>query len=188
MSTLKQPLSEQDHRRGSDNAPAVLVEYGDFECPFCGRAQGLIRQLQDRFGSQLLFVFRHFPLSTVHPHAELAAEAAEAAGTQGRFWEMHDALYDNQEQLSAELIVGLGQTLELNMPRFMSELNGRSYRARVQQDFMGGVRSGVNGTPTFFINGLRHDGPVDLDSLSTALELAARAARRAPKPAVQARR
>lgn len=175
MSQLTSPVNEHDHRQGPDDAPAVLVEYGDFECPFCGHAHDVVKAIERRFGSSLQFVFRHFPLTSIHPHAELAAEAAEAAGAQGKFWKMYDALFENQAQLNPELIVALAQELDLDMQRFVRELNGRHYRDRVKKDFMSGVRSGVNGTPTFFINGERFDGSADEETLGAALMLAARA-------------
>ena len=174
MSQLKHPVTDRDHRLGPDGAPASLVEYGDYQCPYCAAADPMAKVLIARLGSQLQYVFRHFPLSTIHPMAELAAEAAEAAAAQGRFWEMHEALFANQEQLGPELFAAAAQTLGLDVQRFGRELGERVYRDRVQQDFMSGVRSGVNGTPTFFINGVRYDEPVEVDSLAAALELAAR--------------
>ena len=177
MSQLKQPVTEHDHRQGAPGAAVVLVEYGDYECPYCARAHSVVKAVQARIGERMQFVFRNFPLASIHPHAELAAEAAEAAGVQGRFWEMHDVLFENQPQLGPNLIVVGAQELELDMQRFMNELGGRVYRERVQEDFLGGVRSGVNGTPSFFINGLRYDVPLEVDSLTAALERAARTTR-----------
>jgi len=183
MSQLKQPVTEHDHHQGSLGAAAVLVEYGDYECPYCARAHRIVKAVQGRIGERILFVFRNFPLATIHPHAELAAESAESAGAQGRFWEMHDILFENQLQLGPDLIVAAAQELDLDVQRFMGDLGGRVYRERVQEDFLGGVRSGVNGTPSFFINGLRYDVPVEVDSLTAALELAARTSRASrPQP------
>ncbi len=179
MSQLIPPVSDRDHLQGPDGAPAVLVEYGDYECPYCGRAFYIVKTVQERMGPQLRYAYRHFPLTNVHPNAEMAAEAAEAAGAQGSFWEMHDALFGRQAQLSGELIVALAGELGLDMPHFLQELEQRTHRRRVKELFMSGVRSGVNGTPTFFINGERFDQPWDVDTLTSALRLAARLA--APK-------
>jgi len=177
MTQLRQPVSDQDHRQGPDDAPVQLVEYGDYECSYCGRAYTIVKAVQERLGQRMQLVFRNFPLSTIHPSAELAAEAAEAAGAQGRFWEMHDALFENQTELGADLVIALAQGLALDLPRYMRELSERVYKERVQRDFLGGVRSGVNGTPTFFVNGIRYDNPVEVDSLTAMLELLARGER-----------
>ncbi len=170
---LKPPVGANDHVQGPAHAPATLVEYGDYECPYCGEAYPVVKALQERLGNQLRFVFRNFPLSEAHPHAEHAAEAAEAAGAQGKFWEMHDMLYENQDALDAEDLVRYAKALRLDVPRFVKELAEHAHAERVREDFRSGVRSGVNGTPTFFINGVRHDGPFDLDSLLAAIEEAA---------------
>lgn len=169
MSHLTQPVSEQDHYLGPPHVPTILLEYGDYECPFCGRAHLVVKEVMRSLRGQLGYVFRHFPLSNMHPNAELAAEAAEAAGAQGRFWEMHDALYANQERLGPGQIEVLARELRLDTERFVREVNDRVYRERVRRDFMSGVRSGVNGTPTFFINGARFDGSWDADTLTTVL-------------------
>jgi protein-disulfide isomerase len=145
-----------------------VVEYGDYECPYCGAAHPIVKQLQRRLGDRLCFVFRNFPLSTMHPHAEHAAEAAEAAGVHGKFWEMHDLLFENQEALAHGDLVEYAAALGLNASRFEAELAGHQHAARVREDFMSGVRSGVNGTPTFFINGLRHDDGNDFETLLNA--------------------
>ena len=174
MSRLKPPVSAADHGAGSTDARITLVEYGDFECPHCAAAEPVVREVRRRLGARLLFVFRHFPLANLHPHAEHAAEAAEAAAVQGRFWEMHDALFAEQEALEDSDLVQRAKTLRLDVARFVAELEGGVHVARVQQNFQSGVRSGVNGTPTFFINGVRHDGPRDADSLVEALGLAVR--------------
>ena len=167
---LAVPVGEGDHVSGPATAPATLVEYGDYECPYCGQAHPVVREVRRRFGPRLRFVFRHFPLATVHPHAEPAAEAAEAAGAQGKFWEMHDLLYENQSALDDDDLVRYADAIGLDPSRFVEELAGHVHAARVREDFLGGARSGVNGTPTFFINGVRHDGPYDLESLSEAIE------------------
>jgi protein-disulfide isomerase len=173
------PVSEErDHIRGSSTAPVTLVEYGDYECPFCGQAYYVVKELERRAGNLMRFVFRNFPLTTIHPHAERAAEAAEAAGAQGRFWEMRDCLYENQQALEDEDLLEYATRVGLDIPRLVRDLREDRYLDRIREDFSSGVRSGVNGTPTFFINGMRHDGPWDLDSLMTAIEEAARERRR----------
>ena len=164
-----QSATEQDHSEGPANAPVTLQEYGDYECPHCGRAHVIVKRIQKRFKGKLRFIFRHFPLSNMHPHAEMAAEAAEAAGAQGQFWEMHDLLYDNQEDLSAEAIADFAGELGLDLPQFADDLESHKYLPRVKADFAGWVRSGVNGTPTFFINGVRHDSDFEYDTLAEAI-------------------
>jgi protein-disulfide isomerase len=167
------PVGPRDHIRGTPGAPVTVVEYGDYECPFCGEAHAVTAELIERTRGIMQFVFRNFPLTTMHPHAELAAEAAEAAGAQGQFWEMHDTLYENQTALEPEDLAGYATVLALDLDRFTNDLVTHAYHERIREDFMSGVRSGVNGTPTFFINGVRHDGPGDLESLQSAV-LAAR--------------
>ena len=167
---LKPPVGANDHVQGASKAPVTLVEYGDFECPFCGEAYPVVKALQERLGDQMRLVFRNFPLSEMHPHAEHAAEAAEAAGAQGKYWEMHDLLYENQDALDDENLAQYATVLGLDVPRFIREMSEHSHTARVREDFRSGVRSGVNGTPTFFINGVRHDGPFDLRSLLAAIK------------------
>jgi protein-disulfide isomerase len=158
-SSLTPPVSaERDHIQGPDSAPVTLVEYGDYECPYCGMAYPIVKSIQRALGSQLRFAFRNFPLRDSHPHAERAAEAAEAAGAQGKFWEMHDTLYENQERLGTDDLMNYAETLGLDTSRLAQDLADGAYRARVREDFRGGVRSGVNGTPTFFVNGVRYDG------------------------------
>ena len=171
--SLDVPVGPEDHIQGPENAPLTLVEYADYECPYCGDANVVVKRLQDELGPRLRFVFRNFPLTQVHQYAELAAEAAEAAGAQNRFWEMHDRLYENQASLSPELIGAAAQGLGLDMERFKKDLASGQFRERVKSDFMGGIRSGVPGTPTFFINGERHDGAPDEVSLLGALQAAA---------------
>jgi protein-disulfide isomerase len=172
MSSLKIPVTESDHIQGNLNAPLTLVEYGDYECPYCGEAYPMIKQVQEKFGKDLRFVFRNFPLQEMHPQAEIAAESAEFAGSHGLFWEMHDALYENQKLLSPELIIELAETLGLSSVNLQKALTQRVYEPKVRADFLGGVRSGVNGTPTFFINGDRHVGLLDYPSLVFALQQA----------------
>ena len=167
------PVGESDHSQGPANAPVTLVEYGDFECPHCGRAYPIVKAVQRRLGKGLRFVFRHFPLTEVHAHAEHAAESAEAAGAQGRFWEMHDRLFERQFALEDEHLIEYALELGLDAPRVARELAAHTYKPQVRDDFMSGVRSGVNGTPTFFINGLRYDYTWNEDTLTAALERAA---------------
>jgi len=170
---LTLPVSDdRDHIQGPATARVTLLEYGDYECPYCGAAYPIIKQVQERMGERLRFVFRNFPITTSHPHAEQAAEAAEAADGQGRFWEMHDHLYEHQQHLEAEDLVGYAAELGLDVDRFSDELVQHVHEARVREDFMSGVRSGVNGTPTFYINGVRHDDSYELETLLAALERA----------------
>jgi protein-disulfide isomerase len=145
------------------------LEYGDYECPFCREAHGVLKLILRMLGDQIRFAYRHFPLAQIHPHAVRAAEAAEAAGHQGRFWEMHTLLFDHQDRLDAGDLLRYAAELELDVAGFASELAKRANASRVREDFMSGVRSGVNGTPTFFINGVRHNGGYDLRSLLDAL-------------------
>jgi protein-disulfide isomerase len=170
MATLKTAVTPEDHVQGPENAAATLVEYGDYECPHCGHAYGIVKRVQKHFGKGLRFVFRNFPLSEMHPHAESAAETAEFAGAHGKFWEMHDGLFENQERLGGPLYLELAQELGLSPAELRKALEEAKYKDRVRADFSSGVRSGVNGTPTFFINGKRHDGPFDYESLVLAIE------------------
>jgi protein-disulfide isomerase len=166
---LTPPLSARDHIQGSADAGIVLVEFGDYECPYCGAAYPVVKELQHRLKGKLSFTFRNFPLANAHPHAENAAEAAEAAAAQGKFWEMHDALYENQQALEPENLAAYASALGLDMGRFTREMNDHIYTSRVREDFRGGVRSGVNGTPSFFINGALYTGAYDVRSMLTAL-------------------
>jgi predicted DsbA family dithiol-disulfide isomerase len=159
----------RDHIRGAVDAPLTLVEYGDFECPFCGRATGVVRELRERFGGELRYIFRHLPLTDVHAHAELAARAAEAAGVQGRFWEMHDTLFAHQDQLELEDLLGYAAELDLDVEAFTRELEEERHAARVRSDVAGAEASGATGTPTFFIGGRRHVGPYDAETLAREL-------------------
>jgi protein-disulfide isomerase len=170
LARLTVPVGQLDHAQGPEAAPVTLVEYGDYECPYCGEAYPIIKEIQTRLGRQLRFVFRNFPLATAHPHAERAAEVAEAAGAQEQFWAMHDMLFENQDALDDENLVQYAAALELNKSKFARELAEHAYARRVREDFMSGVHSGVNGTPTFFINSVRHDGPFDLQTLLGAIK------------------
>jgi protein-disulfide isomerase len=166
---LTEPLSPVDHVLGPEHAPVTVVEYGDFECPHCKQATGTVKLMLARFGPQVRFAFRHFPLEGVHPHAFLAAEAAECAGGQGRFWEMHDLLFEHQDRLGLRDLIGYAGALDLDLERFVTDLRGHAHADRLREDFLSGVRSGVNGTPTFFVNGIRHDGGYDAEALLDAL-------------------
>jgi Na+/H+ antiporter NhaA len=157
---------ERDHIRGPADAPVTLVEYGDFECPYCGQAEPVIRALLAQFGKQLRYVFRHLPLDDVHEHAQLAAEAAEAAGAHGKFWEMHDLLFGRQDALSVEDLIGYAGELGLDTDVFAEKLRKRKYAPRIARDVESADQSGVTGTPTFFANGRRHHGAFDLNSLT----------------------
>lgn len=171
-SRLVLPVGQRDHVRGSAAASVTLVEYGDYECPHCGQAYVVVEELLKRLDSYVQLAFRHFPISTAHPHAQHAAEAAEAAGAQGMFWAMHAALFENQDALDDRSLVQLAAALGLDAMRFTSDLARHVYAGRVREDFLSGARSGVNGTPTFFVNGLRHEGGYDLDSLLDSVECA----------------
>ncbi len=155
---LTPPVGELDHDAGPADAPVTLVEYGDYECPYCGMAYPIVKAAQRELGSQLRFVFRNFPLAEIHPHARHAAQAAEAAAAQGKFWEMHDMLFEHQRALEDADLVRYAEMLELDAERIARELEAGTYAKRVRDDFRSGVRSGVNGTPTFFVNGERYEG------------------------------
>jgi protein-disulfide isomerase len=168
---LTVPLHVRDHVLGNLDAPAQLVEYGDYECPFCGAAQPAVHEVIATLGERLAFVFRHFPIAGAHPHAVIAAEAAEAAGAQQRFWPMHDRLFAHQHELDARSLVRHAVAVGVeNIDRFVEDLEAHRHLPRVRADLSSGARSGVNGTPTFFVNGYRHDGGYDAVSLIRALE------------------
>jgi protein-disulfide isomerase len=168
---LTVPVNEtRDHLRGNSEARLTLLEYGDYECPYCGRAFPIVRQIQETLGTRLRFVFRHFPLNSVHPHASVAAQAAESAGAQGKFWDMHDMLYEHQEELAEVDLVQYALKIGLEVYQFEADLSAERFAKRVQEDFDSGVRSGVNGTPTFFINGFRYNGKPELAAMLEALE------------------
>jgi protein-disulfide isomerase len=169
---LTLPVGPRDHRWGPDDAPVTLVEYGDYECPHCGKAYPIVKDIKLRLGDQLRFVYRHFPLIQVHPHAEHAAEAAEAAASQGKFWEMHDYLFEHQQALDDAHLIQYAAALGLDTRRFERELREHAHMKRVREDMLSGVESGVEGTPTFFINDIRYDGSYDRETLLAAIELA----------------
>ncbi len=166
---LTPPVGSRDHAAGPKDARLTLVEYGDYQCPHCRRAYPIVKEVQRALGSELRFVFRNFPLSNIHPEAKHAAEAAEAAGAQGAFWQMHDRLFERQFALDDDHLLEYATELGLDADRIRGELEAGTYTPRVREDFMSGVKSGVNGTPTFFINGVRYDGSWDRDSLLAAL-------------------
>src|SRR5581483_9879955 len=175
-SKLAVPVTARDHVRGPDSARVTLVEYGDYQCPHCALAHPVVKQVRAQLGDRLRFVFRHFPLAQVHPMAVKAAEAAEAAGAQEKFWEMHDLLFERQRELGEIDDAGFAKwaaELGLDTERFARELSSRVYHPRIQEDFLGGMRSGVKGTPAFFINGVRHTGGFDINALLPAVEAAA---------------
>ena len=163
--------SERDHLRGPVDAPVTVVEYGDFECPYCGQAEPVVRELLRDFGD-VRYVWRHLPLSDVHPNAQLAAEASEAAAVQGAFWEMHDVLFKHQDALAPRDLVSYAQELGLDAERFTDDLRSRAGAARVMEDVDSADLSGVSGTPTFFINSKRHYGAYDIEALSRAVRAA----------------
>jgi protein-disulfide isomerase len=155
---LTPEVGDADHVQGHSDAPVTLVEYGDYECPYCGMAYPIVKRLQARLGDRLRFVFRNFPLGDAHPHADAAAELAEAAALQGKFWEMHDMLYEHQRALRPAELERYARNLGLDFDALEVAMRSGTPGMRVRADYMGGVRSGVNGTPTFFINGRRFEG------------------------------
>jgi len=179
---LAVPVSENDHWRGAADAPVTLVEYGDYECPYCGSASPFLRGLQRQFGDGLRVVFRNFPRIEIHPHAQHAAEAAEAAGAQGKFWEMHDYLFAHQQALEYADLIRYAGDLGLDIDRFARELHDHVYAARVRDDFDSGVRSGVSQTPTFFLNGVRQGGVFTVPALMDSLEMLSRMRPDEPRP------
>lgn len=172
MSKLTPPVGPGDHILGDPEAPVTLVEFGDYECPYCGRAHLVLNEVLPQVSTDVRFVFRHFPLVQLHPHALAAAEAAEAAGAQGKFWPMHVTLYENQDALEPADLLGYAEALELDTARFAGELSAHTHLDKVEADFRSGERSGVRGTPTFFINGVRHEGGWDAPTLLGALRAA----------------
>lgn len=173
---LTEPVSQRDHTRGGPNASVTLVEYGDFQCPYCAKAYPVVRELERRFGDDLLVVFRHNPRSFDHPRASFAAEAAEAAAEQGKFWEMHDLLFEHQSALEDIDLVAYAKRLDLDLNRFTADLRSRKHTKRVHADELSGVQSKVISTPTFFINGTHYRDTPDLETLSKAIESARNAA------------
>ena len=168
-----EPIGARDHARGPEESPVTLVKYGDYECPYCGELHPVLKELQETAGERVRLVFRHFPLDSVHPRARRAALAAEAAASQGRFWEMHDLLYENQDELSDEDLTRYAAELGLDLQRFEDDLANEDLAWRIEEDRLGGERAGVGGTPALFLNGVRYAGPMDLDGLLAVFEDAA---------------
>jgi protein-disulfide isomerase len=168
-SRLTEPVSRRDHVRGLLSGEVSLVEYGDFECPYCRAAEPIVAGLMDTLGDELSVTFRHFPLRTVHPHAQRAAEVAEAAAAQGKFWEMHDTLFANQHALDDADLLQYAAELSLDSDRVSRELASHAHGGRIAEDRESGLNSGVNGTPTFYIDGTRYDGPVALRNMLAAI-------------------
>jgi protein-disulfide isomerase len=180
---LTLPVGERDHVQGGRDAKLELVEYGDYQCPYCGAAYPVVKRVQKELGAELRFVFRNFPITNAHPRAEWAAETAEAAAAQGRFWEMHDYLFENQRALDDEAYFArYEEKLKLDPARIGREVARRAYAPRIEEDFSSGVRSGVNGTPTFFIGGARYDGPAEFEELVSALRHSPAHTRRGHEP------
>jgi protein-disulfide isomerase len=172
VAKLAVPVSAGDHVLGLPGAAVTVVEYANYECPRCNEAHRIVKHLQESMGEELCYVYRHFPLPQIHPHAQAAAEAAEGAGAQGKFWEMHGRLFDHQDSLEEGNLLRLAAQLEIDQTRFFYDLKLRKFQERVRENFMSGVKSGVNGTPNFFINDVRYDGPLEFQSLFSAIESA----------------
>ena len=170
MTRLILPVGKRDHTLGGETAAITLVEYGNYECSHCAQTERIVKELRQRLNGELRFVYRHFPRGQFHSATQRAAEAAEAAGAQGKFWAMHRLLLEHTHKLDDATIALCAATLELDMPRFLYDLTQSVYAERVREDFQSGLRSGVNGTPTFYINGVRHDDYWDVDTLLTAIE------------------
>jgi protein-disulfide isomerase len=165
-SNLSVPVNRnRDHIQGPDTAPITLVEYGDYVCPYCGQAYPIIKQIQNYFGENFRFVFRNFPLTQVHPHAQRAAEAAEEAAAQNKFWNMHDYLYEHQQALDDKHLEKYAKIVGLDLERFDEDMENHVHVPKIREDFLSGIQSGVNGTPSFYINGTRYDGSWDFDTL-----------------------
>lgn len=172
VSRLAVPVGNGDHVRGRPDAPVTLVEYGDFECPFCKAAYPIVEQVRERFGPRLRFVYRHFPMATMHPHARGAARATEAAAGQhpAAFWAMHDLLYEHRGPPDEETLLDVARSLGLSTDRLRADMDSETVDRAVQEDFVGGARSGVNGTPTFYVDGIRYDGPHTASMLGAAIQ------------------
>ena len=168
-SKLTLPIAGRDHIQGPIDAPMTLVEYGDYECPYCGEAHYVVKAVQKRLGDRLCFAFRNFPLVNSHPHAEHAAEAAEAAHAQGKFWDMHDALFENQQALDDEDLAQYAAALDLDADRLIREIGAGMYIERIREDFQAGTRAKIDGTPAFFINGVLYEGEPEVDSFLEVL-------------------
>jgi protein-disulfide isomerase len=166
---LAEPVSAEDHIQGPAGASITLVQYGDFECPYTRMSRHSVQQLQRELGNRLRFVFRHFPLREIHPHALAASRAAEAAGEQGKFWEMHEYIFSHQHALDDEHLLEYAVAVGLDVDRYQDDKGSAPVAGRIERDVQGGIRSGVRGTPTFFINGRRHHGSYEVDTLRAAI-------------------
>ena len=170
MSKLKPPVSPSDHIQGELQAPVLLVEFGDFQCPHCAAAHSILKKLQGKFKERVALVFRHFPLSEIHEYATIAAISAEAAANQGKFWEMHDMIFENQSKLSALYLLRIADSMGLDMKTFQRDSLDQKLADKVEADFESGIMSGVNGTPSFYINGEKYNGAYDFESMSSTIE------------------
>ena len=175
MKQLTPAVNSNDHIYGNQNAVIELVEYGDYECPYCGQAYSIIKSMQEELGQDLKFVFRNFPLSKIHPFAFAAAVAAEAAGLQDKFWEMHDTIFENQKVLSIESLIDFAETIDLNLGAFKRDIQKHTLSEKVDLDFESGLRSGVNKIPSFYINGSKYEGEWEKDELFQHLKHTANA-------------
>ena len=162
---LRPIVSEKDHIQGNNEASIVLVEYGDYQCPYCGKAYPIVKRMQEKLGNQLQFVFRNFPLAKIHPEATMAAVATEAAALQGKYWEMHDIIFENQDQLDKDSLLDYARGLGLDTRQFKKDIENPALWEKVEADFESGIRSGVNATPTFFINGEKYNNGWEGDSM-----------------------
>jgi protein-disulfide isomerase len=172
MSKLKPAVTEQDHVKGDLHAPVILVEYGDFQCPHCGAAYPIVKKIEKDYKDKMAFVFRHFPLAEIHPFAQAAAVASEAAANQGKFWQMHALIFENQQSLGLEMLLQLAESLKLDMKRFEHDFKDPKMFKKVEDQFESGIVSGVNGTPSFYINGVKYNDSYDYDSLTSAIDRA----------------
>ena len=172
MAKLKPPVSEQDHVTGNLQSPVILVEYGDFQCPHCGAAYPIVKQIVKDYKERMAFVFRHFPLAEAHPYAQAAAVASEAAANQGKFWQMHALIFENQHMLGVEMLLQLAESLKLDMKKFEHDFKDPKLFKKVEDQFESGILSGVNGTPSFYINGTKYNDSYDYDSLTKAIDQA----------------
>lgn len=165
------PVGASDHVQGDPGAPITLLEYGDYECPYCGAAYPILKKLQAHYGDKLRFVFRNFPLSDVHPHAMMAAYTAEGSALQGKFWEVHDLIYEHQKSLSEQVLLNLAKSAGVNVFQLQEDLGKESISKRVEDDFEGGINAGVNGTPGFFVNGKKYDGDYRYEPFKEFLDM-----------------
>lgn len=177
---LKIPVTQADHYQGRLDAPVILVEYGDYECPYCGLAYPIIKRIQKHFGDKLCFIFRNFPIVDSHPHAKASAVTAEYAATEGKFWEIHDMLYENQTALELPDLLRYIKNIGLEKTGLEKAFENDHFEEKINTDFMGGIRSGVNGTPSFFINGSLHRNSFEYSVLLDAINLQLKASKEVP--------